>query len=450
MPEDTNPSSQGKELPSSDDLIRAAQENLGDPALASPTPAINDPPRIDADQEIDAPPRKAEAPEMVPSQDGSAKGHPPPGWYHAETDPAATERYWDGLKWVGEPRQARPPPPVVSASSSDDAARLRHDSDASTGGAAAQEAREVRDRVVQETWWRKLWDMKYLRWGIPAAVFVIAGFIANSTPVDDLERGDCFDIPVAVVIVDDIDAKPCSESHDAELIAKFDIDIDSGEYPSDAALVEAAIRQCFDEFLDYTGVAMGKMDLGPQTFVPSREAWEDGGRTAACAAIRVSAFGAPVAVTGSLRTESAVEPPASMISIDIDEVDSVTSTQTLIADLIAGQCVGRPGLTSDFQEVVDCIEPHGGEVYAVSQVQVPGDGYPGDAEMVTIVEQGCLSEFESYVGTAYAQSRLFFDFYYPNEQGWRSGYYTSQCLLFATDFGGRIVAITGTSRDSHR
>lgn len=35
----------------------------------------------------------------------------PPGWYHAETDPPATERYWDGSQWIGEPRHAAPPPP---------------------------------------------------------------------------------------------------------------------------------------------------------------------------------------------------------------------------------------------------------------------------------------------------------------------------------------------------
>lgn len=30
----------------------------------------------------------------------------PPGWRHAEGDPAGTERYWNGTRWEGEPRTA--------------------------------------------------------------------------------------------------------------------------------------------------------------------------------------------------------------------------------------------------------------------------------------------------------------------------------------------------------
>ncbi len=32
-----------------------------------------------------------------------------PGWYHAEGDPAGTQRYWDGAQWSAEPV---PPPPT--------------------------------------------------------------------------------------------------------------------------------------------------------------------------------------------------------------------------------------------------------------------------------------------------------------------------------------------------
>lgn len=33
-----------------------------------------------------------------------------PGWYHGEGDPPDTQRYWDGIQWVGEPRPVPPPP----------------------------------------------------------------------------------------------------------------------------------------------------------------------------------------------------------------------------------------------------------------------------------------------------------------------------------------------------
>ena len=34
----------------------------------------------------------------------------PPGWYHAESDPPATHRYWDGAQWVGGPQPTGPMP----------------------------------------------------------------------------------------------------------------------------------------------------------------------------------------------------------------------------------------------------------------------------------------------------------------------------------------------------
>jgi uncharacterized RDD family membrane protein YckC len=35
-------------------------------------------------------------------------GQTPPGWYHAQGDPAGSERYWNGQAWQGEPRPAQP------------------------------------------------------------------------------------------------------------------------------------------------------------------------------------------------------------------------------------------------------------------------------------------------------------------------------------------------------
>ena len=39
----------------------------------------------------------------------------PPGWYHAETDPPGTERYWDGSQWSADTRSAAAPPPTGMA-----------------------------------------------------------------------------------------------------------------------------------------------------------------------------------------------------------------------------------------------------------------------------------------------------------------------------------------------
>lgn len=43
---------------------------------------------------------------------------PAPGWYHADGDPAGTQRYWDGELWIGDavpaPSATTPQPPVGS------------------------------------------------------------------------------------------------------------------------------------------------------------------------------------------------------------------------------------------------------------------------------------------------------------------------------------------------
>ncbi|MFT5531619.1 MAG: putative RDD family membrane protein YckC [Candidatus Poriferisodalaceae bacterium] len=39
--------------------------------------------------------------------DMTESGQTPPGWYHAQGDPAGSERYWNGDAWQGEPRPAQ-------------------------------------------------------------------------------------------------------------------------------------------------------------------------------------------------------------------------------------------------------------------------------------------------------------------------------------------------------
>lgn len=43
-------------------------------------------------------------------------GSQPPGWYHADGDPAGTQRYWDGAQWVGGPQAAQEAAAVDSPS----------------------------------------------------------------------------------------------------------------------------------------------------------------------------------------------------------------------------------------------------------------------------------------------------------------------------------------------
>lgn len=44
-----------------------------------------------------------------------SQGTTPPGWYHADGDPAGTTRWWDGTQWVGEPQTPAPDQAAAAA-----------------------------------------------------------------------------------------------------------------------------------------------------------------------------------------------------------------------------------------------------------------------------------------------------------------------------------------------
>lgn len=90
-----------------------------------------------------------------------------------------------------------------------------------------------------------------------------------------LEVGDCFDQPPSGDVTE-VAAIPCTESHDLEVIAKFDMEGDGdAPYPGDAAVQEAS-RDCIgDLFTDYVGVALNESRFEVFPITPNQAGWED-------------------------------------------------------------------------------------------------------------------------------------------------------------------------------
>lgn len=85
-----------------------------------------------------------------------------------------------------------------------------------------------------------------------------------------------------------------------------------------------------------------------------------------------------------------------------------------------GDCVNLPDGTeiTDYEEV-ECAEAHDAEVYALPQhPDGPDAAYPGQAALSEFAAERCEGEFEPYVGTAYAQSEIFFTSLTPGEEAW--------------------------------
>lgn len=177
-------------------------------------------------------------------------------------------------------------------------------------------------------------------------LLVVALACGSGKSVYDLEVGDCIVPPdttsegEGVATVDSVD---CSEPHDGEVTAVFDLDIDADEYPGEEQVYGLALDGCPDKL--------------STVLYPSEESWGEGDREAVC--ILESIF-----------------------------------------DLNEGDCINYPGETEG--EVLggvkrlDCSEEHDAEV--IGLVDVPEGDFPGDEEVDNYASANCPSDFDNFLG----------------------------------------------------
>ena len=89
---------------------------------------------------------------------------------------------------------------------------------------------------------------------------------------------------------------------------------------------------------------------------------------------------------------------------DLDE-DSVG-----VDDLDVGDCVDVPddsGRTEVRQlDSLECERPHDAEVFAVDDLTIGGEDYPGELAVTAAVEEACTGPaFRDYIGRGYRESR---------------------------------------------
>lgn len=80
--------------------------------------------------------------------------------------------------------------------------------------------------------------------------------------------------------------------------------------------------------------------------------------------------------------------------------------------------------------VVPCDQPHTDEVYFIYQAE---DGeFPGDDELLESAWDGCVAEFEEFVGISYEESELDIYSYQPTKASWkRFRDRTVHCIIFS-------------------
>lgn len=114
--------------------------------------------------------------------------------------------------------------------------------------------------------------------GIVGVVFV-AGVLDDSTAVQDLEAGTCFNDPNASVVYE-IDPVDCAEPHHYEVFGNVTLAGDA--FPGDEAAWEAAMRRCIALFEGYVGTDYDASAWWVDAFTPTADAWEQGDHGANC------------------------------------------------------------------------------------------------------------------------------------------------------------------------
>ena len=96
--------------------------------------------------------------------------------------------------------------------------------------------------------------------------------VAGSVDAFTIRVGDCFDDRFNISDeVSDVPGVPCSERHDNEVFATFDLT--SSDWPGDDWVTEVADEGCLERFQGYVGATYEESVLMITTLIPSEGSW---------------------------------------------------------------------------------------------------------------------------------------------------------------------------------
>lgn len=131
----------------------------------------------------------------------------------------------------------------------------------------------------------------------------------------------------------------------------------------------------------------------------------------------------------------------------------IINDELLSENLAVGDCMNVDDI-NDTEEVrfgtipvIDCAEPHDGEVYFVGNLNPNRSReYPGEVDLAIEVEGLCTAKFAAFIGVSYVESE--FEIYYlmPLKPSWRLDHGAYTCVVYSTD--GPVL--TETIRSSSR
>ena len=97
---------------------------------------------------------------------------------------------------------------------------------------------------------------------------------------------------------------------------------------------------------------------------------------------------------------------------DVVEAGEVGSLRLKVGDCLGAEAVGEV----ESVPVVPCSEPHDSELFY--SFELAGDMFPGKEATIELAQEGCITEFDAFIGLAYAESVWDITAIYPTEHTW--------------------------------
>ncbi|MFT4773079.1 MAG: hypothetical protein ACI83Y_002333 [Candidatus Azotimanducaceae bacterium] len=97
--------------------------------------------------------------------------------------------------------------------------------------------------------------------------------------------------------------------------------------------------------------------------------------------------------------------------------DVVEAGEVGLLRLKAGDCLGAEAI-GEVQPIpiVPCSEPHASEIF--HSFDLVGDVFPGEEATRELAQEGCIAEFDTFIGVAHAESVWDIPAISPTEQAW--------------------------------
>jgi Septum formation len=105
-------------------------------------------------------------------------------------------------------------------------------------------------------------------------------------------------------------------------------------------------------------------------------------------------------------------------------------------DLAVGDCFDEPAEATEVKDVQHhpCTEPHTSEVVFVGDIGGGNDAYPTETQFLDFVRDQCVPAFNTYTGLDFdTDTTLDMGYFYPLEEGWKSGDQEMICYVIRLD-----------------